>query len=346
MINVTGSASTWSAPIWLLGNAGKTMTFNVVADLAMSGVMADYSGIGGLPLIKTGIGTLTLSGANTYTGATTVSNGTLVVDAAGSLGSGAITVMTNATLAGTGTIGGATTIQAGGTLAIGTPSVGTLYLYNTLTLNAGSTNYLQIDKTGGTPVADLVQGLSSVTYGGTLIVTNITSDATLLVAGDNFQLFSAGTYAGLFANIILPALPTGLSWDVTGLATSGNIAVSDYAATPMFNPPSSGNVGALPVTITSESGAIIYYTTDGSDPTSSGTVLSGASPVTVVVPVNTAINMIITAYASKAGEGNSINVSATYSTVKPRWTWISAGDGSWSVSGNWSSTISLPTAAA
>jgi fibronectin-binding autotransporter adhesin len=51
--------------------------------MAVSGVI---EGIGG-SLTKAGAGTLTLSGANTYTGGTTVSAGTLLLSGSGTLGS-------------------------------------------------------------------------------------------------------------------------------------------------------------------------------------------------------------------------------------------------------------------
>ena len=59
-------------------------------------------------LTKNGIGTWVLSGANTYTGNTAVNAGTLVVN--GSLGAGALSVASGATLMGSGTIAGITTI--------------------------------------------------------------------------------------------------------------------------------------------------------------------------------------------------------------------------------------------
>src|SRR5262249_47616003 len=55
-------------------------------------------------LLKLGTGNLTLTAAGSYTGPTTISNGTLTVN--GSLGTNTVTVQTNATLAGTGTING------------------------------------------------------------------------------------------------------------------------------------------------------------------------------------------------------------------------------------------------
>ena len=57
------------------------------------------TGAAGIGLIKLGTGTLTLSGANTYTGATTVSAGTLALGANGTIGAGSdVTVASGATL--------------------------------------------------------------------------------------------------------------------------------------------------------------------------------------------------------------------------------------------------------
>ncbi len=74
-----------------------------------------YSGVmsGNGTLTKLGSGSLTLSGTNSYTGATTVSAGTLVIDGNQSSTTGAMTVASGATLGGSGTVGANTTFQSG-----------------------------------------------------------------------------------------------------------------------------------------------------------------------------------------------------------------------------------------
>jgi len=87
-----------------------------------------------ISLIKSGKGTQILSGTNTYTGATTVQDGTLIAN--GSL-AGAVTVGNGATLGGTGTLG-AVTINTGGTASPGnSPAAQNVGDY---TLNTGA-NY-------------------------------------------------------------------------------------------------------------------------------------------------------------------------------------------------------------
>jgi uncharacterized protein with beta-barrel porin domain len=85
----------------------------------VSGVISD-GGIGGGTggaLVKVGTGALTLSGTDTYTGATTVNGGTLEVD--GSIATSSLATVNNGgTLTGTGTVG-TTQINSGGVFTPG-----------------------------------------------------------------------------------------------------------------------------------------------------------------------------------------------------------------------------------
>ncbi|MGH8091938.1 MAG: autotransporter-associated beta strand repeat-containing protein [Chthoniobacterales bacterium] len=109
-----------------------------------SGVMQDrgISGRTGGSLIKIGTTTLTLTGANIYTGGTTVSAGTLVINntTGSGTGTGAVNV-TGGTLGGKGIISGVVTVNSGAFLAPahGTKQQATLTIQSPLTFNASST---------------------------------------------------------------------------------------------------------------------------------------------------------------------------------------------------------------
>lgn len=89
------------------------ISFNVAngaaaTDLLVSAAVTEASG--GLGITKSGDGTMVMSGANNYTGATSVSAGTLLVT--GALGSTNVSVNGGA-IGGTGTVGGSLTINSG-----------------------------------------------------------------------------------------------------------------------------------------------------------------------------------------------------------------------------------------
>ena len=200
-------------------NMVSACTFSVTNGSSAVGLLVSGTVYGSGGLTKAGPGLLQLTGTATNTGATTVSAGTLQLD--GSLGTNTVTVQSAATLSGTGTINGATTIQSGGTLAPGDNAIGTLTISNALTL-AGNAAFT-LNKSGTTLTGDLVQGLGTVTYGGTLAVT---ATGSALAAGDSFTLFAATGYAGSFTTITLPTLGSGLAWDTSNLAVNGTIAVA------------------------------------------------------------------------------------------------------------------------
>ncbi|MCX6878881.1 MAG: autotransporter-associated beta strand repeat-containing protein [Verrucomicrobia bacterium] len=131
-VMVAGGSHTVSVPVRLASDVSVTVTNNTDI-LTMENTLSG-SGYG---LTKSGAGTLALSGESTYTGATAVSLGTLLVN--GTLANTTTSVADHAILGGTGTLGGATTINSGGTHAPGeVGAVGTQNFAGALTYAAGS----------------------------------------------------------------------------------------------------------------------------------------------------------------------------------------------------------------
>jgi autotransporter-associated beta strand protein len=129
---------------------------------------SDLTSTGG-SFTKLGAGTLALTGANTYDGATTVSAGALQVGSGGlgQTGTGAVTAQTGSTLLGTGLVQGTTfTLDDGGTLRPGDSLADSSH--GTLTFNP-------VSPSGDTSLqGDIILGISGATitdttYGGNLL---------------------------------------------------------------------------------------------------------------------------------------------------------------------------------
>ncbi|HOX63891.1 MAG TPA: immunoglobulin domain-containing protein [Verrucomicrobiota bacterium] len=202
----------------------KSVTNNSTSDYTISGT-GRISGLGGVT--KLGSGTLTLRTTNDYSGATTVSDGKLLVN--GAIGNGPVLVDGTGILGGNGAVGGNVTVANGGLLSPGAQGIGTLTVSGDVTFQSGSQMGVEVDRNGGNPQADKVAGIGALTQGGTLYVTN-KGDA--LQVGDQFTLFSAASYGGEFAEIS-PVNPNDepddneqeLAWDKPLLKTNGILRV-------------------------------------------------------------------------------------------------------------------------
>jgi len=174
-------------------------------EINVAGVSTTYGGIiAGTGLRKSGTGILLLTGANSYTGATQVTAGTLVINGDQSTATGAVTIDLGATLSGNGTVGGATTIS--GTHNPGN-SPGLQTFVSNLTYD--STAVFKFELTGNTN-APLDKGTyyDAVNVGGDLTITS-GAKMDLVLNGPG----STTNYADTFWT-------TNRSWSIFGVSGS------------------------------------------------------------------------------------------------------------------------------
>jgi hypothetical protein len=88
-----------------------------------------------------------------------------------------------------------------------------------------------------------------------------------------------------------------------------DLGASTTTVTPTFSLAAGMYYGAQTVTILSEPGATIFYTTNGANPTNTSAVYSGA----ITLPANTSLTL--KAYATNSAKADSAIASAAYTTV-------------------------------
>jgi hypothetical protein len=147
----------------------------------------------------------------------------------------ALTIASGATLSGVGsTINGDLTVGAGAIISPSTDAaIGSISVSGNITLNG-----MTVLRLNGSGINDAIVSSNSITYGGTLTLTNISNSP--LAAGNSFQLFITTNATGSFASIT-PATPgTGLVWDLSQLS-NGVIGVKAGTTGPVIgNPTVSG----------------------------------------------------------------------------------------------------------
>ncbi len=180
----------------------------------------DISGHGGLT--KQGIGTLVLTGTNTYSGPTLVNQGRLAVN--GSVTS-AVSVQSGGIVGGSGTVGSLTARQ-GGTVAPGN-SIGTLNVAGNVSFEPGSRYAVEVGPNGQ---SDRIQSSGSATIGGGEVAVTLENSPNLLtqsevrsLLGQQYNILSAqqgvsGQFDAVAPNYLF--LGTGLSYQPTGVTLS------------------------------------------------------------------------------------------------------------------------------
>ncbi|MCW8127603.1 autotransporter-associated beta strand repeat-containing protein [Microbulbifer halophilus] len=172
-------------------------------------------------------GTTTLTGNNSYKGATTVSGGRLLIDGDHSGATGLTRVRSGGTLGGEGTIGGDVTVDGGGKLTAfdnDQDGIHKLTLNGNLALQSGATlDYDYGQSPNGAPDALMMEVGGDVDLGG----------STLNVANNSGQDLAPGVYglihydgnlSGRFANANLPSSDFSVQTSVAGRVNLVNAA--------------------------------------------------------------------------------------------------------------------------
>jgi fibronectin-binding autotransporter adhesin len=224
-----------------MGTGAVTLTGNRVINATGTTSTATVGGIigdggNGYSLTKggTGLGTLILSGANTYSGGTTVSSGTLTVTSTGTLGAttGGLTVSNPNTGAGTAVVLNLNSAQTVGSLSgtIATPSS----LTNTATINllGSSTTVLTVNQSSNTSYAGVLASVGGLTKtgSGTLTLTgaNTYTGATAISAG-TLTLDSAGSTTARLGGTSGIAVNGGTLLMANSSGTTSNDRIRDAA---------------------------------------------------------------------------------------------------------------------
>ncbi|ELP2030247.1 autotransporter outer membrane beta-barrel domain-containing protein, partial [Salmonella enterica] len=166
-------------------------------------------------VVKSGDKTLTLSGANSYSGATTISGGTLIATHVNALGTGAIDNRASLLLDASGqfTVTDLTT-ESGGNTEIG---AGSTLQATTLTQKSDSTLTINLDSNTTDPV---IHAASQVSLAGTLDITGVgdvlDSDPASTDDLDTFTLIASDkTIAGDFEKLTVAGMDADLADFIT-----------------------------------------------------------------------------------------------------------------------------------
>lgn len=227
-VGATGSTvAQITANVGLNANRVFTVNDNAVTtdnDLSISGILSNGSAVSSMT--KTGAGTLLLSGANTFTGGSSVINGKLIIDANTALGTGAVNI-------------GDTVGSNSAALLFSTTAGRTVT--NAITASAGSSGTLTLgglNTSGTNTFSGSVTLNKSVTLtaepGGEVLFSNVISGTgfgvTKIGAG-TVRFSGANTYTGL-TTINAGTLAYGASNVIAtgGVTIDGSAAVLDLGA--------------------------------------------------------------------------------------------------------------------
>jgi autotransporter-associated beta strand protein len=262
------------------------------------GVIQDNGGAGPISLTKSGTGTQTLSAAQGYVGTTRVEQGTLNISS--SIGTGAVTVATNATLGGAGTIRGPVTVLGGALQpSFSGASGGTLTLTNAASPSFSSGSMLRIRIPTNNAADKLYLRHPDQVFTGTNVrleidttgligdLTNVTIVQVGKASGGIVGAFSS-TNANNGYGVTVNYLTTNITVTLTAPVGFFGIPSINGGSNPTAGVPFSivvqaQNNAGVPGNVTSNTSFAISLTNGGGvlSGTLTGTILAGTSSTTV-----------------------------------------------------------------
>ncbi len=205
-----------------------TLTISNAVAVAFDGLIGIANNTN-FSLVKQGNATLTLSGASAYSGGTTVSGGTLLVNTSTGCGTGNVTVNGGAALGGNGTIPGNVTVNSNGTASVSGSIQGSV------TVNGGAT----LSNSGTIQGAVTVAAGATLLPGGSGAVGTLTLQKTLTLNGDAlfFDMPASGandtialTGAGAAGEFVLNGTNTVTLNFLDGTLPAGTYTLMTYAS--------------------------------------------------------------------------------------------------------------------
>ncbi|NBY42096.1 MAG: hypothetical protein EBQ49_02090, partial [Verrucomicrobia bacterium] len=307
VVNATGSGTLGINTAGTSTFAGTITNNNEATLTAVTGGTANFTGVisGAGSINKTGAGRVNLAAANTYSGATTVSAGTLNIGSAGSIASSAVTVANGATLKATNDYTQSTMPASALTGAIALNS-GAIIDLTEGSLKATSLTVAALSGADVTKISYTI-GKSFALTGGLTLNGNLVLDLTSTISGTG--VYDVLTYAGSLtgSGTISLLSHVGDAWGDYNVAGALDTTTKKYtitvsgAYTPGGNPnsgtitiPSGGSLGDIggTATVTSTAAATVTGTITG------GTVnFSGA---------NSSVNSVAAGNVTLSGGSSSV----------------------------------------
>ncbi|HEY0172656.1 MAG TPA: Calx-beta domain-containing protein [Pyrinomonadaceae bacterium] len=205
-----------------LGAATRTVTVGANGTYTLGGVVSGGSGVGlTVARLPNATGRLVLSGANTYTGQTTVGGGTLALVGSGSIANSSAVELAGGSIFDVSGLTTALTLSSGQALkAGGTTQAATVATAAGKGLNTAPDSPLQFTAFGGVTPPLTVTGAGAVTLSGTNpVAVTVSNGGSPLGAGD-YTLIAKGAGSGGVAGTVPASLTIGGDGVAAGAAAS------------------------------------------------------------------------------------------------------------------------------